>query len=52
MTREREFPVAASRTAVTELKLAFFKQVSREATQSKCMPPPLQVNWSGHDLDL
>ena len=28
------------------------KQASLDVTPAKCMPPPLQVNWFGHDLDL
>jgi len=26
------------------------KQASPDATTTKCIPPPLEVNWSGYDL--
>ena len=34
-----------------QMQIQLIQQVSLDVTPSKCMPPPLQVNWSGHDLD-
>jgi len=28
------------------------KAVEQVSLEMYCMPPPLQINWSGHDLDL